>query len=41
MSAIYDLFDDAEEIAKMGIAAAAEFDRKTDLPIFTRTIDLL
>jgi ATP-dependent HslUV protease subunit HslV len=40
MSAIYDMARDPEEIAKAGVEAAAQFDRKTELPLFTRCIDL-
>lgn len=41
MSAIYDMTSDPEDIAKIGIEAAAQFDRKTGLPLFTRCIDLI
>ncbi|MBS0621413.1 MAG: hypothetical protein JSR80_00420 [Verrucomicrobia bacterium] len=41
LSAIYDVIEDPEEIAKMGIAAAAQFDRKTMGPIHTYCIDLI
>ncbi len=40
INAVYDRIGDAEEIAKIGIEAAAQFDRKTGLPLYTRCIDL-
>jgi ATP-dependent HslUV protease, peptidase subunit HslV len=40
IKAVYDLIDDSEEIAKIGIEAAAQFDRKTDLPIQIQCINL-
>lgn len=40
MSAIYDLVDDAEQIAKIGIEAAAEFDLKTGAPFFFRSLSI-
>jgi ATP-dependent protease HslVU (ClpYQ) peptidase subunit len=40
IKAVYDLIDDPEEIAKVGIEAAAQFDRKTDLPINIQCINL-
>lgn len=40
IKAVYDLIDDPEEIAKVGIEAAAQFDRKTDLALITHYIDL-
>ncbi len=40
IKAIYDKVDDPIEIAKIGIEAAARFDRKTELPLHTCCIDL-
>ncbi len=40
IKAVYDLIEDPEGIAKIGIEAAAQFDRQTDLPLQTRCIDL-
>ena len=40
IKAVYDLIDDPEEIAKIGVEAAAQFDRNTDLPLHTHCIDL-
>jgi ATP-dependent HslUV protease, peptidase subunit HslV len=40
MRAVYDLMEDPKEIAKIGIEAAAQFDRKTDLPLCAHCIDL-
>lgn len=40
IKAVYDLIDDPEEIAKIGIEAAAQFDRKTELPLCSHCIDL-
>ncbi len=40
IKAVYDMIGGAEEIAKIGIEAAAQFDRKTGLPLYTRCIDL-
>ena len=40
IKAVYDLIADPEEIAKIGIEAAAQFDRNTDLPLCTYCIDL-
>lgn len=40
IKAVYDMIGDAEEIAKIGIEAAAQFDRKTGLPLYTQCIDL-
>ena len=40
IKAVYDLIDNPEEIAKIGIEASAQFDRKTELPLCTHCIDL-
>lgn len=40
IKSVYNLIDDPEEIAKIGVKAAAQFDRKTDLPLQTHCIDL-
>lgn len=40
IKAVYDLIDDPEKIAKIGIEAAAQFDRQTDLPIQIQCINL-
>lgn len=40
IKAIYDKIDDPMEIAKIGIEAAAQFDRKTEIPVHTYSIDL-
>jgi ATP-dependent HslUV protease, peptidase subunit HslV len=40
IKAVYNLIDDAEKIAKIGIEAAAQFDRKTALPLCSHCIDL-
>lgn len=40
IKAVYDLIDDPEEIAKIGIEAAAQFDLKTDLPVQIQCINL-
>lgn len=40
IKAVYDLIDDPEEIAKIGIEAAVRFDHKTDLPIQAQCINL-
>jgi ATP-dependent protease HslVU (ClpYQ) peptidase subunit len=41
MRAVFDDLDDPFEIAKIGIEAAAEFDRKTALPLDALCIDLI
>lgn len=40
ISSVYNMIESPEEIAKIGVEAAAQFDRKTDLPIHTRCIEL-
>ncbi len=40
IKAVFDLIKDPEEIVKIGIKAAAQFDRKTDLPIQIQCINL-
>lgn len=40
IKAVYDLITDPEEIVKIAIEAAAQFDRKTDLPLQTHCINL-
>lgn len=40
IKAVYDLIEDPKEIAKIGVEAAAQFDRKTDLPIQIQCINL-
>lgn len=40
IKSVYDKMEDPEEIAKIGIEAAAHFDQKTGLPIQTCCIDL-
>lgn len=40
IKAVYDLIDDPKEIAKIGVEAAAQFDKKTSLPLSMRFIDL-
>lgn len=40
MSAVYDMAKNSEEIGRIGVEAAAEFDRKTGLPLFICSIDL-
>jgi ATP-dependent protease HslVU (ClpYQ) peptidase subunit len=41
MYAVYDLFDKAEEIAKAGVMAGAEFNNASALPMSSYTVDLL
>lgn len=38
MSAVYDRLTDPEEIARVGVEAAAQFDRKTALPLYVHSI---
>jgi hypothetical protein len=40
MYAIYDAHESAEEIARLGVQAAAEFDEDTGLPITSYAIKL-
>ncbi|GIX22508.1 MAG: hypothetical protein KatS3mg121_1291 [Gammaproteobacteria bacterium] len=40
MHALYDRLDDAEAIARAGVAAGAEFDTGSDLPITSRVVEL-
>ncbi|MDP1834323.1 MAG: hypothetical protein Q8K75_00190 [Chlamydiales bacterium] len=40
IKALYSSLDDVEEIAKMGIEAAAQFDRKTALPLRVHCFDV-
>lgn len=40
INAVYDMIEDAEEVAKIGVEAAAQFDRNTGLPLYTHCIDL-
>lgn len=40
IEALYNKTEDPEELAKIGIEAAAQFDRKTGLPLITHCIDL-
>lgn len=40
IKAVYDMLEDPEEIAKIGVEAGAKFDRKTELPLITHCIDL-
>jgi ATP-dependent protease HslVU (ClpYQ) peptidase subunit len=40
MYALYDRLDSAEEIAKAGVIAGAEFNNATSLPLTFKTIDL-
>lgn len=40
IKAAYDTLDDPEEIVKIGIEAAAQFDRKTELPLQVHCINL-
>jgi hypothetical protein len=40
MHAVYDSAVSAEEIAKIGVAAGAEFDNASALPITFKTIEL-
>ena len=40
IQAVYGMLSEAEEIAKIGIEAAAQFDRKTDLPLYTHCLEL-
>lgn len=39
ISSVYNLLEDSEEIVKIGIEAAAQFDRKTETPIHLYSID--
>lgn len=41
MYAVYDLFDKAEEIARAGVMAGAEFNNASALPMSSYTVDLL
>ena len=40
MYAVYDRFDDPEEIARVGILASCEFDNSCDLPITVYSLPL-
>ena len=41
MYAVYDLFEKAEEVAKAGVMAGAEFNNASALPMSSYTVDLL
>ncbi len=40
MFSVYDALDNAEDIAKIGVRAGAEFDRSSSLPLTSYVIDL-
>ena len=40
VSSVYNLLEDPEEIAKIGIQSAAQFDQKTGLPVYARCVQL-
>ncbi|MFS8562827.1 MAG: hypothetical protein LVR00_00200 [Rhabdochlamydiaceae bacterium] len=40
IQAIYDKIDDPQVIAQIGVEAAAQFDRKTDLPMYACCVEL-
>lgn len=40
MFATYDLMNDVEQIARAGVAAGAEFDDASDLPVIVQRVDL-
>ena len=40
MHAVYDRYDSAQSIAEAGVAAGAEFDNASSMPLTVRMVDL-